>query len=166
MDLKTLYRQNFLVLCKTLHQRKEVLGAMISAVAEDSIIRLSEYSIHLLKKTRTPSGILFHIRVIDNKTDSCVLQGPVMLPASKTKTATKTKTAPKKDSKSEPSGEPKHDDVTEKLVPGYNRHRCPACSHTVQVAKSRKNETTAVLCESDKHPDRNVAMNMEMEVTV
>ena len=58
MDLKTLYRQNFLVLCQTLHQRREVLGAMISAVAEDSIIRLSEYSIHL-KKTRT-SGILYH----------------------------------------------------------------------------------------------------------
>ena len=79
MDLKTLYRQNFLVLCQTLHQR--LLGAMISAVAEDSIIRLSEYSIHLLKKTRTPSGILYHVRVIDNKTDRCVLQGPVMLPA-------------------------------------------------------------------------------------
>ncbi len=89
MDLKTLYRQNFLVLCQTLHQRREVLGAMISAVAEDSIIRLSEYSIHLLKKTRTPSGILYHVRVIDNKTDRCVLQGPVMLPAA-------TKRKPKK----------------------------------------------------------------------
>ena len=56
MDLKTLYRQNFLVLAQTLHQRREVLGAMISAVAEDSIIRLSEYSIHLLEKNTNSLG--------------------------------------------------------------------------------------------------------------
>lgn len=89
MDLKTIYLQNFRVLCVTLHQPQKELDKKIKELAEDGIIKFPEFSIHLLKKTRTPSGILYHIRVIDNKTDRCVLQGPLLLPQKKTKVAKK-----------------------------------------------------------------------------
>ena len=159
MDLKTLYRQNFLVLAQTLHQRREVLGAMISAVAEDSIIRLSEYSIHLLEKTRTPSGILYHVRVIDNKTDRCVLQGPVMLPVAR---KTKPKTASKEGSNSEPS-EAKQNDPT-RTMPGYNRYKCSECGNTVQVAKKPRAKDPVVLCGSSAHAGKNISMGREVPV--
>ena len=54
---------------------------MIRAVKIDDLFRLKGHSVHLLRKTHTPSGLLYHIRIIDNVTDRCILQGPVMIPA-------------------------------------------------------------------------------------
>ena len=81
MDLKEIYRENFKVLCVTVSKKRPELAKMIKSISEDAIIRVNkEYTIHLLRKTRTPSGMLYHIRLINNDTDRCVLQGPVMIP--------------------------------------------------------------------------------------
>ena len=80
-DLKTLYRENFRVLCKTVKEKQADMAKMIRAVKIDDLFRLKEHSVHLLRKTHTPSGLLYHIRIIDNVTDRCVLQGPVLIPA-------------------------------------------------------------------------------------
>ena len=80
-DIKTFYRANFKAVCDTVKKKRPESAKMITSISDDSIIRVNkEYSIHLLRKTRVSSYLLHHIRLIDNKTDECIMQGQIIIP--------------------------------------------------------------------------------------
>ena len=78
MDLKTLYKQNFLVVSQTIGvPRKELRKDILSLKEQSDTVKYSDYSLMLQNIVRTGGYKLYYIMVMD-KTEKAILQGPVL----------------------------------------------------------------------------------------
>ena len=78
MDLKTLYKQNFLVVSQTIGvPKKELRKDILSLKEQSDTVKYPDYSLMLQNIVRTGGYKLYYIMVMD-KTEKVILQGPIL----------------------------------------------------------------------------------------